>query len=243
MSTLRSVIHAVPVIACTAALAAGCGKKPEPVTPVSTVEDEGPTSTGPEMAVMGDIGGLNQDQVERVFKRSQDALMKCVESGARRVEYLGGTVSFYLLIDQAGKVVHSHLKESTLGDRQTERCMLDALARQSWPKPVGGEKGKAEYDGLEFPLHEDVREPIAWDAENLEEELGKLSEDIAQCKGSVDGTFTATMYVDTSGQPLAVGMTPPGEDGGEAIDCLVELLMGARFPSPGSWAAKVTFGL
>jgi hypothetical protein len=40
-----------------------------------------------------------------------------------------------------------------------------------------------------------------------------------------------------------VGIASSDESGEKAADCLVDLLKGAKFPSPGSWPAKVTFSL
>jgi hypothetical protein len=49
--------------------------------------------------------------------------------------------------------------------------------------------------------------------------------------------------VSTEGSVLAASVTPPNESGEAAVDCLVETLRGASFPSPGSWPAKITFSL
>jgi hypothetical protein len=38
-------------------------------------------------------------------------------------------------------------------------------------------------------------------------------------------------------------MAPPDEQGEDAVDCIVDVLKQAKFPSPGSWPAKVTFTL
>jgi hypothetical protein len=239
---LESPLRSVGFVLC-AILAAGCGKKPEPEVADAEEEMVEQANDEPEMAIMGEIGGLNQSQVERVFKKASGKLAGCMNDGSRRIEFLGGTISFYLLIDQSGSVAHSHVKESTLGDRSTEKCMLEVLAAQTWPKPVGGQQGKAEYDNIMFDPPSDVRPPVDWGESDIEEELSKLGEDLDNCRDGVSGTFSATMYVGTNGKPLGVGMAPPGEQGGDAIDCLVDVLMSATYPSPGSWPAKVSFSL
>ena len=62
-------------------------------------------------------------------------------------------------------------------------------------------------------------------------------------QGGPLGAFEATLYVGTGGEVLSAGVTPPDETGEDAVDCLVEALLGAKFPSPGSWPAKVTLTL
>jgi len=95
-----------------------------------------------------EVGGLNEDAVEATFKKSLAALQNCLNDGSSRVEFLGGSVAFFLKIDARGRIEHAHLESSTLGDRATERCMLKALRRKSWPKPIGGAVGLAATYGI-----------------------------------------------------------------------------------------------
>ncbi|MFO7179518.1 MAG: AgmX/PglI C-terminal domain-containing protein [Pseudomonadota bacterium] len=189
-----------------------------------------------------EIGGLDAEAVDKVFARSLGALQECLEKGAERLELLGGSVGFFLKIDSDGRIAHAHLERSTLGDRDTERCMLSALRAKTWPKPIGGSTGLARK-AFEFDPPKDVRPPTDWDPAEVQETVGKLEKALAECKGSGSGTFEATAYVDTDGSVLAAGVTPPDEAGEASVDCLVGVIKEAKFPSPGSWPAKVTFSL
>jgi len=205
--------------------------------PVEEDEDDDAT-----VAVSSDIGGMNEEQVSRVFSRAAGGFEKCLDFGTNRVEFLGGDVELYALIDRAGKLVHAHAASSTLGDRATEKCLLEVLEKQTWPKPVGGDRGVARKAfGLE--PSGDVCPPVAWSADDVQDGLRKVGDEIEECKGGVGGAFTATMYVDTNGTPLSVGMAPPNDEGEAVVDCLVSVLESARFRSPGGWPAKVTFEL
>lgn len=191
---------------------------------------------------MAEIGGMNEEDVEAVFKKTLPGLERCLNKGAERVEFLGGAVSFFVKVGTDGHVEHAHLEHSTLGDRETEKCMLDSLRAKSWPKPVGGEHGLARKS-FDFDAPSDVRPPLEWDAERLKSGLKKISDKLEQCKLGNSGKFEATLYVSTEGSVLAAGVTPPDESGEGSVDCLVEALRNASFPSPGSWPAKVTFSL
>jgi hypothetical protein len=162
--------------------------------------------------------------------------------GAKHVEFLGGSVAFLLKIDGTGRVSDAYLEHSTLGNRTTERCMLDALRAKSWPKPVGGQHGLARKS-FTFDPPNDVREPISWDDRDAAPGLKKIASEVSQCKRGHSGSFEATLYVGTDGKVLSAGVTPPDEDGEDALDCLVGVLESASFPSPGSWPAKVTVTL
>src|SRR5690606_20929343 len=160
---------------------------------------------------------------------------------AEHLEFLGGDVSFFVKINQQGELSHAHLEESTLGDRDTELCMLRALGKHDWPKPVGGETGLARKS-FSFDMPNDVRPPTDWSQESIEETLEELSEDIDGCKTG-GGAFSITMYVSTDGSVMAAGVAHVEEGGEAAADCLVAALKQAKFPSPGSWPAKVSFSL
>jgi hypothetical protein len=196
---------------------------------------------GSRLTMSSEIGGLNEDKVNSAFESSLSGLERCLQQGSSRVEFLGGSVSFFVKIDASGKVDGAYLEKSTLGDRDTEKCMLDALRTRKWPKPVGGEHGLARKS-FDFDPPNDVRAPADYDEGHLNKGLGKISDKLASCKGS-KGSYEATMYVATDGSVLSAGVTPPNEDGENSVDCLVSTLKSASFPSPGSWPAKVTFTL
>lgn len=220
-----------------------CGSEPSGRTAKSADDDPGASShRGSGISATAEIGALDEAAVDRTFAKSITALERCLHDGASRVEFLGGAVSFYIEVDAGGSLSHAHLEESTIGDRSTEKCMLNALRSKSWPKPVGGDIGYARKS-FDFDPPNDVRPPTDWSQDRVNEALEKLTTKIDECKTEGSGRFKATMYVGTDGTPLAVGVTPPDERGEAAVDCLVEALKGATYPSPGSWPAKVSFEL
>ena len=217
----------------------------ESASPAKTADDE-PNETKDHRragrpSVSSEIGGLDEQKVNAAFESSLSGLERCLNQGSSRVEFLGGSVSFFVKIDLEGKVDGAYLEKSTLGDRDTEKCMLDVLRSRSWPKPVGGEHGLARK-GFGFDQQKDVRAPSDYDQEHLDKGLSKIAGKLASCK-SAKGSYEATMYVATDGSVMAAGVTPPSEEGEDAVDCLVSTLKSASFPSPGSWPAKVTFNL
>ncbi len=210
-------------------------KQPEPSTE-SNAEAPSPVS------VSAEIGGLSEEKVDKTFQSALTDFQSCLDDGAKRVEFLGGSVSFFIKIDVHGKVDHAHLEKSTIGDRETEKCLLDSLRHKRWPKPVGGLHGLARKS-FDFDPPNDVRAPTSWDGDRVSDAVGKLSHKLSACKKGANGSFEATLYVGTDGTVMAAGVTPPDEAGESDVDCLVGALKGAAMPSPGSWPAKVTFTL
>lgn len=217
-----------------------CGETtPEPKTADAEPETQEESRSG--INVSSEIGGLDESKVNAAFESGLSGLERCLHQGSGRVEFLGGQVSFFIKIDSSGKVDGAYLEKSTLGDRDTEKCMLGTMRSRNWPKPVGGEHGLARKS-FDFDPPNDVRPPAEYDEEHLNKGLSKISDKVASCKGAKGG-YEATMYVATDGTVLAASVTPPDETGEESVDCLVSALKDASFPSPGSWPAKVTFTL
>ncbi len=232
--------QSVALLLVAVSLVASCTEAaPPPKTSDDLPEQETESSSG--VSVSSEIGGLNEEKVNRAFESSLQGLEGCLTRGSSRVEFLGGSVSFFLKINTAGRVDAAYLERSTLGDRETEKCMLGALRARSWPKPVGGQHGLARKS-FDFDPPSDVRPPASYDRSHLSRGLEALSDQLGSCK-SHRGAYEATVYVATDGSVLAAGVTPPNEDGEQSVDCLVQALKAASFPSPGSWPAKVTFEL
>ena len=236
----RSLVSVACSVLALSALVACGGSEPAPKAPEPTVEEHEDAPGGP--SVSAEIGGLSEEKVDKTFQSALSDFQRCLDDGAKRVEFLGGSVSFFVKINERGKVDHAHLEKSTMGDRQTEKCMLDSLGRKRWPKPVGGLHGLARKS-FDFDPPNDVRAPTSWDGDHVSEVVSKLSKKLSACKKGVTGSFEATLYVATDGSVLSAGVTPPDEPGEADVDCLVDTLKGASFPSPGSWPAKVTFSL
>jgi hypothetical protein len=227
----------------SSAFLVACGGGEAPAKSADDAVSEGAEEDrGPGVQTSSEIGGMNEDAVEEAFTASLGGLQRCLNSGAERVEFLAGSVSFFLKIDTSGKIAKAYVEHSTLGDRATEKCMLNALRKKTWPKPVGGDHGLARKS-FEFDAPKDVRPPTEWADTDAEPGLSKIGDDVSKCKDGHSGPFEATLYVGTEGEVLAAGVAPPDESGEDAVDCLVEALRAAKFPSPGSWPAKVTLKL
>jgi hypothetical protein len=227
---------------CVLALTAcGGGAEKRPKTADEPIIEETPGESASGVSMSSEIGGLNQEAVDQVFAKASSDLRRCLGEGAERVEFLGGDVEFMVKIGSDGRVSHAHLEASTIGDRTTEVCMIDALKRRSWPKPVGGETGIAQKP-FSFDMVNDVRPPTDWSADSIEEALEELAPKIDECKSS-GGSFSITMYVDTEGKVMAAGIAHAEDSGESAADCILDVVKTASYPSPGSWPAKVTFSL
>jgi hypothetical protein len=232
----------LPVLLSMAFGIACGGSEPPPKEPEAPAPP--PAHHGPKMNMQSELGSIDPGETEATWKKIQPALMRCYEDGQKRLEYLGGDVKFFLRVGQDGAARYVYLVDGTLGDRKTERCMLDLAQGTSWPKPDGGEAEVQKSMGFDPPGN--VRAPSDWSSDRIAVALGAHGADFAKCKAGISGSFRVTAYVQPAGkggQVAAAGVAPPSKDGEDKADCLVDVVRKMKMPSPGSYAAKVSFTL
>jgi hypothetical protein len=196
------------------------------------------------MKMQTELGTIDPAQTEAAWTKLQPALMRCYTDGQKRLEYLGGDIKFFLRVGQDGSAKYVYLLDGTLGDRETERCMLDLALGATWPTPDGGEAEVQKSMGFDPPSN--VRSPFDWAPEKVNAALKAHEADLAKCKAGVSGSFRVTAYVAPAGKGghvLTAGVVPPSRDGDAKVDCIVDVLKKMKMPSPGSYAAKVSFTL
>ncbi len=278
--TIRRSFRVLTLVSGIAGCSAvSCGGSAPPPKTEEAAKD--PATSGEQggngASVSQELGSIDQRAVEQTFSKLEAKLETCHKQGRDRVEYLAGDMKVFLRIGQDGRVKYGFFDESTLGDRDTEKCILDLFAATDWPKPQGGE---AEVrNGFGWPAGGE-RQPTPWGPEKV---TGALDDDkeakdaLKKCKSGVSGDFRVTAYVepgevegDHAGKAAAtkppagkkkapkkgekngaehggrfksIGVVPPGKEGADKVDCIVDALKGVALPSPGSYAAKVTFPL
>jgi hypothetical protein len=221
-----------------------CGGEPSPKEPEGARLPTPNRAAPPLPQVSQELGQIDPALADRAFERVKPKLLACQTQGLKRIDYLAGDAKFFARIDASGKVRWIYLEESTLGDRDTERCVLDVLTGAPWPAPVGGEAEVAK--GFGFDL-QDAREPAAWGPEKAAAGASSIAGAVKRCREGKGGPpFQVTVYVEpdgSQGKVASVGVATRSKEAAAQIDCVAAAARGLRFPSPGSYAAKVTFSL
>jgi hypothetical protein len=228
------------------ALLAACGSPIKPAElPETTTQTAAPAPAARKAPqVMQELGSIEPREVDAAFRTIQGELLECQKRGARRVEYLAGDVKFFIRINHEGQAKYVLLEESTLGDAETESCMRAAVMKGHWPKPVAGEDAEARK-GFGFDVL-DAREPTQWGPEKVVGPLAAQDKAIKACLAGTNASFNVTVYVVPSGKDgrvEAAGVATANRDGDAKSECVHDAVMKLRFPSPGSYAAKLSFSL
>jgi len=227
------------VVALLAACAFACGSEPPPKAQEPSAQEE-THQVKPALKTRSELGTVDPNLVSAAFHKLQDQLTSCYTQGQQRIEMLAGNVKFFVRIGDDGSAKWTYFEESDLGDRDTEKCLLDAVMGAHWPKPDGGD-AEARYT-MEFPAQ--GRPATDWNSDKVAAALGKRGDAIDDCKSGTSAAFRATMYVGPGGRVLGAGVQTSTRDGAQKCDCLSQALRKLKgLPSPGSWPAKVSFGL
>jgi hypothetical protein len=222
-----------------ASVLAACGSSSEPEQQASAQQSSG-AEMAPQhesMQVTGLMGTISTHKVEMALEPKFPKFAQCFARGAQRVEQIAGGMKFYFRVGLDGGVEWVYPRESNVGDRATEQCLLEVARGTRFPEPKGG--GAAEVTwSFDIDGSDDVRAPVAWEADKVSEAVAQNRDGLASCG---EGAFSITTYIAPGGQVLAAGAAADSQDAAGRIDCVVEAVKGWSMPDPGSYPAKVTF--
>ena len=228
---------------CLSLLLAGCsggeetGETAEEAS--SSSGDERPVEHDDGVEISGLMGTIQPDQVQNALTPRMGRFQRCFSQRSGEVELLAGEIRMGFRVHTDGSVAWVHASMTDIGDRETERCILDVARGTRFPRPRGGE---AEFSwGFGLDMADDLRPPLTWTAEAL----GRHSDDLRglarTCHAS--GNFTITAYIQPGGAVLAAGGSSPNADAEAALDCVLEAVRGWELEDPGSYPAKIQFAV
>jgi hypothetical protein len=227
---------------CVALLASACGGgdgESETVAEDQTTGGgERPREVDDGLEVEGLMGSLSTDEVNGTLQPRMQRFARCFSDRYGSLDIVGGRVRFSFRVAVDGSVRWVYPSESTIGDRQTERCLLDVAGSTRFPQPRGGE---AEFSfPIEFDPPGDVRPPFNWEPERTEELVAENGAGVlSQC--GARGPVSVTAYVAPGGAVLAAGASVADQSMAEVLDCVSDAVRAWSMPDPGSYPAKVTF--
>jgi len=193
---------------------------------------------------------LDRASVQRVVDKATPEVDGCVAKARKRLPYLGGHVSISLTVNTSGRAVDAYLPRTSLGDAETEACILKAFTSKQWPRPVGGEVGQIEQSfdfaaGYDEPPRElsveELGARMAADSEEGSSPLAALRRQLDECRRDAGGgALAVTFYFDEDGFVQAVGVGTADAAGRAAVDCVTAIVKTTSFPSSQDVFVKAT---
>jgi len=195
------------------------------------------------MNVSGIMGTINTNRIQEIFELRLLRFERCFSEREREIAFIGGRMDFYFHVDLDGRVVWVNPKNSTIGDRQTERCLLDIVKRTRFPVPRGGGEAEVAW-GFERDPNPEVPMPIEADKESLIPFVSENAESLLACNiGTSDITVNA--YIAPGGTIMSAGASISGRQPADELmlDCVTNAVVGWIVPDPGVSAARFSFNL
>jgi hypothetical protein len=238
---MRTLCLVVAVARRTVAFGAvtmiGCGSS----TPPPKEPDPEPAATSrpvrSDMKTSSELGTIDPNKAKDAFRALYPKFTACQKGRLGDIEVLAGNVNFFVRIGADGTTKWTYLLDSDLGDRETEKCLIDVVKSASWPKPDGGGDAEVQYS-FELPQNAS-RDAVDWSVDKIAHLLGPVE----KCKAGSSATYKVTAYVAEGGKVIGVGVAAPEKDADDKIDCMVKAVKKLKPPSPGAWPAKVSFKL
>lgn len=83
-------------------------------------------------------GSLDKEIIRRIIRRHINEVKYCYEQELTKKPNLGGRIMVQFTIAASGQVIASVLQNSTMGNARVENCVVQAVRRWEFPKPLGG---------------------------------------------------------------------------------------------------------
>jgi hypothetical protein len=219
----------------------GCGGSDSQVKAADDVADA--EQTGGEsdcqqdgMEIVGLLGSVAQDEVERVFGRHMDTLLDCYAEVVEDLEEIEGSLEIALQVDPSGKVAEATLPHSDLGSLEAERCILNKVRGFAFQRSGCGMAYIKKELSFEAPY--DPEEPLHWGRAVVAQTLYEHAGDVERCLNGETG-IDIVIYVGKGGVVWSSGASAESFSKLEAARCLAMACRRWEFKDPGDDLAKV----
>ncbi len=240
----------LPTILCLAACSAATpapapqtvASRPSAPPPTVASSGDGPAECAGHrggMTIEGMLGTLPQPRVHAALRDAEARLTACYTQRLEAIPCLSGRVGFKIRVGVDGAVRWAIPTTSTMGDRETERCMQQELSHLDFGRPCGGE---AEVTwSMELDGGPDARPATVWPASRLDAIVRQRRAALAACRHGSTAALSVTLYAAPNGSSVAAaGASIPDPQAEAAAECVLREVRGWRVPSPGSWYARAT---
>ncbi|MBI2395779.1 MAG: AgmX/PglI C-terminal domain-containing protein [Deltaproteobacteria bacterium] len=228
--------------AAAAALIACSGNTPPPEAPKppkTDVETDAPKKGGVP-AIEYDLGAVDPSVWKKKVESLKSSWNDCYLAEQKKHPVVEGKLTFTVRTHKDGSVKWAYVKQSDLGSRTVEKCIIDSIKAQNFGPPMDAKEGEVQGHTYGWALDDDDRpaDPGAQDSvwPVLEKAKGKLG----ACRNGSKGKMIATLYIDKGGKPLSAGVAIDDPALDASVDCVVDVLMGLKYVNKASWPTKVS---
>jgi TonB family protein len=176
----------------------------------------------PAMQVDNELGVLDSDDVNATMRDHFDDVRGCYRRAGKAQRYAGGRVLLRFLVAGDGSAQDVLVVESTLGNYDVERCLVDVGRRITFHAPSGRKATTFEYP-VEF---RSTNQLVVLDAEglNVEHDVSVFLPQLAACGQLAAQDASAVVYIEPNGHPGSVGLAADSTLDEDVGDCMVQTI-------------------
>jgi TonB family protein len=178
------------------------------------------------MTVENEAGVMDTDDVEATIQEHFDEVRGCYARAGKAQKYAGGKVLLRFMVSGDGTTEDVRVLESTLGNYEVERCLVDVGRRIHFHAPNGNKPTTFEYP-VEFRSGNRA-DVLEIDGPKVQHDLANLLPQLAACGSVADGQVNAIVWVEPNGVAGSVGLATDAAVDEDAGDCVVQTIRAYR---------------
>jgi TonB family protein len=175
-----------------------------------------------DMRLDSELGVLDTAEVEDTLQAHFDDVRACYQRAGKAQDYAGGRVLMRFLVKGDGHVEDVWVIESSLGNYEVERCLVDVGRHVVFGAPSGHKSTTFDYP-VEFRSTNQMT-VLEIDGLKIEHDLATFLPQLAACGKLAKDTVAAIMYIEPSGFPGSVGLAANVALDEDAGDCVVQTI-------------------
>jgi TonB family protein len=174
------------------------------------------------MEVENEMGVLETEDVNATMREHFDDIRGCYRRAGKAQRYAGGRVLLRFHVAGDGGAQDVLVVESTLGNYDVERCLVEVGRRITFRAPTGRKATTFEYP-VEFRSTNQI---AVLDVEGLkvEHDLSVLLPQLAACGQLAAEDASAVVYIEPNGSPGSVGLAAGSALDEDVGDCMVQTI-------------------
>ena len=181
---------------------------------------------GASMTLDNEIGVMDTDDVEATLQEHFDDVRACYTRAGKAQRYAGGKVLLRFMVAGDGASQDVWVLESTLGNYDVERCLVEVGRKIRFHAPHGNKATTFEYP-VEF-RSETGMEVLEIDGPKVDRDLATLMPQLAACGQIASEQVNAMVYIESNGALGSVGLATAAAIDEDAGDCAVQTIRSWR---------------
>lgn len=181
-----------------------------------------PVDPGASMTLDNEIGVMDTDDVEATLQEHFEDVRNCYERAGKAQRYAGGKVLLRFMVDGDGKAQDVWVLESSLGNYEVERCVVEVGRKIHFHAPNGNKPTTFEYP-VEFRSQSGM-EILDVDGPKVEHDVAVLLPQLAGCGQLATERVNVNVYIESNGVPGSVGLATAAALDEDAGDCVVQTI-------------------